>query len=179
MKSHATKLIDLTESHAETIAGQWYDNVKKNPKTPSYHEWPREKAINLAVRFYRDLRSLFFTEDPFASAQSIFVKYADERFKEGTPLNEAIYALILMRRHMWLFAEFQATFITAIEHHQAIESLNRTILVFDYAVYLITKRYEELLLQLLQKTEGPGRIIQRLKNFSHRGFGFRSAGAGV
>ena len=173
MKSHATKLIDLTEGHAETISEQWYNNVKSNPKTPTYHGMRKEDAIWQALHFYRDLRSMFYTDDPFASAQKIFGKYADDRFKEGIPLNEAIYALILMRRHMWLFAEFQATFITAIEHQQAIESLNRTILVFDYAVYVIAKRYEEHLLSLLQKSDSSSKLLQALKNLSQRSLGSR------
>jgi hypothetical protein len=50
-----------------------------------------------------------------------------------------------MRRHIWLYAEFQAVFVTAVEHHQAAESLTRTILMFDYATYVITGRYEELM----------------------------------
>jgi hypothetical protein len=50
-----------------------------------------------------------------------------------------------MRRHIWLYAEFQAVFVTAVEHHQAAESLTRTILMFDYATYVTTERYEELM----------------------------------
>ena len=67
------------------------------------------------------------------------------RFAEGLPLHEALYALILMRRHIWLYAEFQAIFITAVEQHQAVESLTRTILMFDYATYVLAERYEELM----------------------------------
>ena len=37
MTSYATKLIEITENNAETIAEQWYNNVKMNPRTPSYH----------------------------------------------------------------------------------------------------------------------------------------------
>ena len=60
-------------------------------------------------------------------------------------MNEAVYALILMRRHIWLYAEFQATFISAVEQKQAVESLLRTILTFDYIMYFVTQKYEELL----------------------------------
>ena len=31
------------------------------------------------------------------------------------PLEEAIYALIMMRRHLWLYADFQALFLTALD----------------------------------------------------------------
>ena len=147
MSSYETKLIDLTETHAEVIAADWYRNVCKNSKTRSYQGIPEEDAIRQAITFYRDMRSLFFTDNIFESSKKIFTKYADQCFADLIPLQEAIYALILMRRQLWLFAEFQAIFITPLEQHQAIECLNRTILVFDYAMYVITQRYQELFLR--------------------------------
>jgi len=123
----------------------WLDDVRVNPKTPSYHNFSDEKALSHAVAFYRSFRVLFSTERPFDAAQKFFTKYADERYSEGIPLHEALYALTLMRRHIWLYAEFQALFVSTMEHQQAAESLTRTILLFDYATYVITGRYEELM----------------------------------
>lgn len=59
----------------------------------------------------------------------------------GIPLHESIYALVLMRRQMWLFADFQAIFINAIEHSQAIDSIMRIMLMMDYAIYEISEYY--------------------------------------
>jgi hypothetical protein len=151
MLSAAKKLIDLTEHNADKIAGQWFGDVKKNPKTPSYHDLPENKAVPMAIEFYQRFRSLFEAEKPFEQAKKVFVLYADECFEKEIPLQEAIYALTLMRRHMWLFAEFQALFTTAIEQRQAIESLNRTILLFDYAIYVITNRYQDRMKGEIQK----------------------------
>lgn len=145
MKGYATKLIEVTEKHADRIASQWLGDVRVNPKTPSYHSFSDEKALSHAVAFYRNFRSLFITEKPFDAAQKFFTKYADERYSEGIPLHEAVYALILMRRHIWLFAEFQTLFVSTVEHQQAAESLTRTILLFDYATYVIAERYEALM----------------------------------
>lgn len=143
MLKAAQKLIDVTEYNADKIARQWFDDVRKNPKTPSYHNLREDKAVSMAVDFYQRFRSLFDAETPFEQAQKIFVLYADECYEKEIPLQEAIYALTLMRRHMWLYAEFQAAFTTAIEQHHAAESLNRTILLFDYAIYVITRRYQD------------------------------------
>jgi len=145
MKGYATKLIEITELNADKIAGQWLKDVRANPKTPAYHNFSDEKALSHAIAFYKNFRALFCADKPFDAARKFFTKYADERYSEGIPLHEAIYALILMRRHIWLYAEFQAVFVTAVEHHHAAESLTRTILMFDYAMYVITERYEELM----------------------------------
>jgi hypothetical protein len=145
MKSYATKLIEITETHAEAIAKQWYKNIKMNPKTPFYHTMPEDKAIQQALNFYSRFAKLFLSDNPFEDAHVLFAKYAEDSYRVNIPLPQAIYALTLMRRHMWLFAEFQSTFITAVEHHHAAESLNRTILMFDYATYVIVLKYDELL----------------------------------
>ncbi|MDD5167734.1 MAG: hypothetical protein PHN75_02875 [Syntrophales bacterium] len=139
------KLADLAENNAEAIANQWIKNVQKNSLTPYYHGRPPEKLVPQAVRFYRNFRKIFTEAKPGEAGEEFFAKYARERFGDGVPLHEAIYALILMRRQLWLFAEFQAVFTTAMEKHQAMESLNRTILVFDYAMYYITRQYNDLM----------------------------------
>ena len=145
MRSHATKLIEITEKHAEAIAQQWYNNIKMNPKTPHYHTMPEGKAIQQAMNFYSRVGKLFLSDNPFEDAHTLFAKLAEDSYVARIPLPQAIYALTLMRRHLWLFAEFQATFMTAVEHHHAAESLNRTILMFDYATYVLALKYDELL----------------------------------
>ena len=63
----------------------------------------------------------------------------------GVPMDQAVYALILLRRHIWLYAEFQTIFSTGIEQRQALDTLNRTILLFDHATYEVTKEYQRLM----------------------------------
>ncbi len=139
------KLIDLVEKNAEVIAQEWVEVVKKNERTPHYHDLPAEKLIPRCVEFYHQLRRMLMSSNTFEETQDYFLKYANTCYNEGIPLHEAIYALVMMRRQMWLFAEFQATFITIVEHQQAIDSITRTILVIDYAVYRITQHYLDLL----------------------------------
>jgi len=144
MKS-STKLIELTEKHAEAIAQQWYNNIKNNPKTPFYHAMPESKAKQQALNFYNKFGQLFLSDSPFEEAHILFAKYGEDCYAAHIPLPQVIYAITLMRRHMWLYAEYQSTFTTAVEHHHAAESLNRTILMFDYATYVIVLKYDELL----------------------------------
>lgn len=166
MLSSAKKLIDVTEHNAGKIARQWFGDVKRNPKTPSYHDLPEDKAVPMAVEFYQRFRSIFDSEKPFDEAKKIFGVYADECYTKEIPIQEAIYALTLMRRHMWLYAEFQAIFTTAVEQHQAIESLNRTILLFDYAIYVISQRYQDRMKGEIQKELGALRALGMEESFT-------------
>jgi hypothetical protein len=145
MKAFTAKLVDLTQKNAETIARQWAKDVKTNVKTFSYHEASEEKILREAKYFYNNFQMMFFNESPYEQAKEIFEKYAEERYQEGIPLHEALYALILMRRHMWLYAEFQSVFNVGVEHRQAIESLSRTILMFDYVMYVVVRKFWKLM----------------------------------
>jgi hypothetical protein len=163
------KLIDLVEENSERIARQWAKDVVKNEKTPFYRNLPEEKIVIQALKFYDHFRRLFSSKTPFDTAREFFSVYAEERYREGMPLQEAIYALILMRRHIWLYAEFQAVFISAVEQKQAVDSLTRTILMFDYAVYFITQKYQELIRGELR------RKVEKLAVISARSPGMRIA----
>ncbi len=143
--SGSLKLIALIEKHADPIARAWAKDLLRNARTASYHEIPEEKLVPLAIRFYDNFRQMFYSDRPAETSRDFFVRYAEEQYAAKIPLHEAIYALILMRRHIWLYAEFQVIFITAVEQKQAVDSLVRTILMFDYAITFMSQRYQELI----------------------------------
>ncbi|HON59025.1 MAG TPA: hypothetical protein P5040_02615 [Smithella sp.] len=152
MKTFAAKLVDLTEKNADKIARQWAKDVQTNWKTYFYHDAPEEKILQEARDFYVNFQKMFFDESPYDLAREIFGRYAEERYREGIPLHEALYALILMRRHMWLYAEFQSLFNDELEHRQAVESLSRTILMFDYIIYSVANTFWKLMkLEMMAK----------------------------
>ncbi len=144
MQAYASKLIDLIESKAEGMSKQWATDVMKHDRTPSYHSLSKDMVIEQGINFYKLFRRMSLAESPYEEAKTFSWKYAEEFYSEKIPLHEALYALILMRRHLWLYAEFQGIFITGLEKQQAVESLNRTILMFDYVSYQVTEKYQEL-----------------------------------
>ena len=144
MIAFADKLLDVTERNADKIAEQWSRAVFANPNTPWFHSLKQADCMSYAADFYRNFRNVYFDEKPYRKLQKYFENYAEESFRKGIPLEEAIYALIMMRRHIWLYADFQALFITALDAHRAVQTLNRTIRVFDQGVFFITRRYRQL-----------------------------------
>jgi hypothetical protein len=88
---------------------------------------------------------MFADEKISEDALKYFRTYAQESYAMGILMDEAVYALILLRRHIWLYAEFQTIFSSGIDQRQALDTLSRTILLFDYAAYEVTKEYQELM----------------------------------
>jgi len=147
MKVFADRLFDVVVKHKRDIAANWAKDVRKNTKTPSYHDYTQDQCINYAVDFYDNFTNLYFEPKPYSGQEEYFTKYAERRYQEGTPLHEAIHALIMMRRHLWLYADMQVVFTSPLDSYQAIEAITKTMRIFDHAIYLITKRYLELVKQ--------------------------------
>lgn len=147
MKTYAIKYLELAEQHAEKIASRWAKDVKSNSRTPTYKSLNDDDIIYQCVRFYRNFSKMFLDEKITDDVLRFFRSYAQESYAMGIPAKETIYALILMRRHIWLYAEFQTIFSSGIDQRQALDTLGRTILLFDYAAYEVTKEYHELIKQ--------------------------------
>lgn len=144
MYAFADKLLEVTERHADKIADQWCNAVKTNPRTQWFQSIKHADCSSFAMDFYKNFRNVYFDEKPYKKLEKYFTDYAEESFRKGVPMEEAIYALIMMRRHIWLYADFQALFVTAIDAHRAVETLNRTIRVFDQGIFVIIRHYKEL-----------------------------------
>jgi hypothetical protein len=136
------KLITHIEDNANRIAQQWCNDVRKNAATPSYHPLPEDSCAYQARTLYHQLGHLVDYKTPREEFAQFFTGFAEARFDEGLPLSEVIYALTLMRRRLWLAAEQENVFSTPIELQQALEFINRVILIFDRAIHIVTQRYE-------------------------------------
>jgi hypothetical protein len=159
MQAYAAKLIDLIELKAEKIAKQWAADVRQHNRTPSYSSLPLDRVIERGVDFYRLFRQMSLANVPYEAAKTFSWKYAKECYQEKIPLQEAVYALILLRRNLWLYAEFQGVFTSALEQQQAVESLNRTILMYDYVSYQVIEKYQEMIQNDVDKKIGSIKLV--------------------
>jgi hypothetical protein len=144
MRAFADKLIDILERHTEEVARQWSKAVRSNPRTPFYHTLSEAEYVQWGISFYENLRKLYFSARPYPEVDEFFSRLGREMFDKGIPLEEAVYTLILLRRHIWLFADFNVVFVTTLDMHQAVESINRTIQMFDQGIFVVTRKYGEL-----------------------------------
>jgi hypothetical protein len=144
MKAFADKLIEIAERHAQEISEQWCKDIKTNNRTPSYHAVPQEECVAQAVIFFKNLSRVYFSQRPNRDLYEYFTQYAADRYNDGIPCPEAVYALFLMRTHMWEYAESQAIFVTPMDHLKAIEALNRTTRIFELGVFFVTQKYDSL-----------------------------------
>ncbi len=140
------RLIDLCSKRAEQVAEQWYESVRNNQKTVYFRGLSRETCIHHATLFYRNLGKMYFATDINRSISDILdmIGIVEYHYVKGTPLEDLLYAFIILRREIWLYAELQALFNNADEMYQAVQSINRLLVVFDHVTFIVTAKYAEL-----------------------------------
>ena len=143
----ADKLFDLTNREGGAIAEQWHKSVSTNPRTPAFRSLPKDELVRQAAALYKNLKQMYFSEKAFDEVAQYLERsrYVEDLLARRVPLAEIIYSLILMRRYIWLHADTQTIFFdTSYDVQQQTDSINRTVLVFDYIIYLAIQRYEKL-----------------------------------
>jgi hypothetical protein len=138
--------MDFCDQNAEKIAEQWYKALIVNPHTPSFRSVSRENCLRHAVFLYKNLKKMYFADDSFKEVVNTMEAsgYAEEQYGRRIPLTEAVYALILIRRYIWLQAESSAIFSAPNEMYSALQSTNRILLLFDYAMTIVIQKYEKM-----------------------------------
>jgi hypothetical protein len=146
-KSMVDKLMDMCDRHASEIAQLWYKSLSTNPRTTHCSAVPKELCLRHATELYKSIADMYFAEDCFkAVSQNLDISgFVDTFYARGVPLEDVQYALILLRRHIWLYADSQLIFNPSVaDMSLALDSINRILLVFDYASYYLTRTYREL-----------------------------------
>ncbi|MFY9814733.1 MAG: hypothetical protein WCF70_10090 [Dehalococcoidales bacterium] len=145
-KALSDRLMDLCSQHADEIAEQWLQSILKNSHTSTFVCNPRESCLRHASFIYKNLRRMYFAENPYKEVLSIMdaTGYAEEQYSRRVPLSQAVYALIMMRRYVWLYAETSDLFNTTSDMYLVLQSSNRILLLFDYAVYILIEKYEKM-----------------------------------
>ncbi len=142
----ADRLIDLCARHADQMAEQWYQALISNPRTRSFAAVPREACRRHAVHMYRNLGQMYLAEDPFqAVAHNLDVTgLAEDLHGRAIPVEEVVYALVLMRRQIWLHSERESLYVTPEDMNEVVISINRVTLLFDYATFNAVSRYRQM-----------------------------------
>lgn len=135
-------LVRLIEQHAEQLTETVLDDLGSNPRTASYHTLSREELHRRAYEVFRNFtRWLSYETDE--AMESWYGELGRERYAEGVPLNELIYALVLTKYHLMDYVRSMGLADSALELYQELEILRLIGRFFDKAYYYAVKGHEQ------------------------------------
>jgi len=137
------KLVELVENHSDVILKRWKRRLLSDPTTGSFSEHNLKYVEDKALGVLHQLRKWVSYD---TNKEDVGRRYAEEGidlFNMSIPLCEAVRALVVLRRVLWLFVVNESSFDSAFELHQMRELNDRVILFFDRAQYYLTRGYTE------------------------------------
>jgi hypothetical protein len=137
----AQRLVELIENDAEELATNWYDDVCKNVKLPSYHHFDKKELYNRAYEVYSQLGKWIAWETTKEDVAKQYIAHGAQRKQQEFELAEVVQALIRMRVHLWRKVLSEGLLDTAYELNQAIELNTQVVRYFDRAIYFTIVGY--------------------------------------
>ena len=120
------------------------DDVTTLPYTRSYWNAPREELHERADSVCNRMGYFLGRRLPREKLAAFYKRLGEARRADGYGVEEVVMALMLLKRHIWLFVLQEGFLTTNLELYQALELNNRVVLYFDRAIYYVTQAYSEL-----------------------------------
>ncbi len=137
----SARLVALIEDHADELTHGLIEDLQSNPRTPEYLRLARPVIHRRMYEIYHNLDE-WLGHETDSVIEAHYTRLAGARIKDGIPLSEVIYALILTKNHLREYIRTAGLANSAIELYQQQE-LNRLAgNFFDRAIYYTAREYE-------------------------------------
>jgi hypothetical protein len=150
-------LVRMIENHAEDLTREVLDDLTHNPRTPAWHALSPDEIHRRVYDLYHNLGH-WLADKSEVSVERTYPQLGRERFHEGVPLQEVVFATTLVKDHLRNFVRRAGVVYSALELHREVE-LNLMIgHFFDTALFYAVKGYEDARTEAAAKTLAtPGR----------------------
>lgn len=137
----STRLVTMIEDHAEELSRNLIRDVKNNNHTAHFRHASHDELQELAYGVYRNLGE-WLSHKSEEAIDATYSKLAHDRYDEGIPLSEVVYALILTKEHLREYVRSSSLLDTAVELYQEQELRTLVGRFFDKAIYCTVRGYE-------------------------------------
>ena len=136
------RLIRLIESHSDELANELLTRAKNSPHLSSFSRVPLGELKQRVYEVYRNLGDWLINR----TEEDIDIQYSAigaRRFRQGVPLSELIWAIVLTKDNLWNFLSresFPGFEMEVLAEHDLFRMIDR---FFNHAVYHAARGYEE------------------------------------
>lgn len=124
------------------------NNLLHDPDTVAFKKLDRRLIYESADNLYRELSKWIAADYPKENIIRYYRTIGHERFDQGIPVSQACKALILQKRHLWLFV-LDKLYDETTAYKEALTLNNRVVLYFDRATFAMLQGYEDKLYRKL------------------------------
>jgi hypothetical protein len=137
----SARLVKVIEEHAEELTRGVLTDVAANARTPHYHDLPADELHRRVYDVYHDL-GRWLSDKTEGQVETTFGGLGRTRYREGVPLSEVVYALILGKDHLREYIRAVGLVDSAVELYLEEELHLMIGHFYDKAIYHTVKGYE-------------------------------------
>ena len=138
----SNKLIQLIEKSGDELTQRLMKDLLAREETKHLRELRQNRVYGQVYDVYSMLSLWLSGEKTKGKIIEHYIELGRQRYNEGIPLSEVIMTLMLIKRHLWLFAIEKKVFGPTDELQQALELNNRVVFFFDRIIHCAAVGYE-------------------------------------
>lgn len=136
------KIVAIIEENADTLTNRLCKDLLSREETKGYQKLNKDLVYERVYDVYSRLEWWLQGDKRKGEIRDHYMKLGIQRFHEDIPLSDVVMALLLIKRHLWLFVQETNFFDSSFQLMQALEFNNRVVLFFDRAIYFTCVGYE-------------------------------------
>ncbi len=140
-----SKFISVIENDSLELAKKWAKGILKSKFTRTYRKLPEEKLIKLAKNVYDNLGKWLLRSTTRIEIGKIYVEIGKQRYNQGYPLCEVIYAANYEKRILADHISSVGVLPDALKLYHSMDFISRLYDFFDIATFYLTRGYQEAL----------------------------------
>ena len=137
----SARLIKVIEEHAEQLTRGVLTDLAANARTPHFHSLPADELHRRVYDVYHHL-GRWVGDKTEEQLEATYGGLGRNRFREGVPLSEVVYALVLIKDHLREYIRAVGLVDSAVEIYLEEELHLHIAHFFDKALYHTVKGYE-------------------------------------
>ncbi|HPC47880.1 MAG TPA: hypothetical protein PLW83_07525 [Deltaproteobacteria bacterium] len=137
------KIVQLIKENADTLTNRLCKDLLTREETKGYRKLDKDLVYERVYDVYSRLDSWLAGDKKKGELREHYKKIGMTRYHEGIPLSDVVMALMLIKRHLWLYVQETQFFDSSFQLMQALEFNNRVVLFFDRAIYFTCLGYQE------------------------------------
>jgi hypothetical protein len=137
----AYRLLRLVESHSEALAAGLLEKTQNSPLLPGYRHVPTGELEQRVYEIYHHLADWLLGKSEL-DVEKRYLEIGAKRARQGVPLSQLIWAIILTKKNLWDFLKQEAVLDRPAEISGELEVEELLDQFFDHAVYYAAVGYE-------------------------------------
>ncbi len=138
----AYRLVRLIETHSERLAEGLLVKLQHCEKCKQFQRVPGEEFRQRAYEIYHHLGEWLLGKREEDIARR-YMEIGQRRQAQGVPLSQLVYAIVLVRDHLWEYLKHEAGAEKPVEVFGELELLQLLEQFFDRAIYWAAVGYEQ------------------------------------